>query len=48
MFEIIRTNQEKSASQIVDALFCAAREFVEGERQEDDITAVVVKVLDTP
>jgi sigma-B regulation protein RsbU (phosphoserine phosphatase) len=44
--EILRNNQQESAAQIVDALFGAAREFADGEPQEDDITAVVVKVLD--
>jgi sigma-B regulation protein RsbU (phosphoserine phosphatase) len=46
MFEVIRNNREKSAAQIIDALFSAAREFAEGEPQRDDITAVVIKVLD--
>ena len=45
MFDVIRNNQEKSAAQVVDALFREARHFREGESQEDDITAVIVEVL---
>lgn len=45
--EVVRKNRGKSAAQIVDALFRAAREFSERELQIDDITAVVVKVLPT-
>lgn len=47
MLDVVRNHAAKSAAQIVEALFCEAREFAEGKLQEDDITAVVVKVLAT-
>jgi sigma-B regulation protein RsbU (phosphoserine phosphatase) len=47
-FDVVRANRESSAAEIVEALFGAAREFTDGEPQEDDITAVVVKILPTP
>jgi sigma-B regulation protein RsbU (phosphoserine phosphatase) len=45
MLDVVRNNGNKSAAQIVDGLFCAARDFTERRPQEDDITALVVKVL---
>lgn len=47
MFDLVRRNATQPADQIVEALFEAAREFADGTPQADDITAVVVKVLDT-
>ncbi len=47
-FDIVRENRDLSAAAIVEALFSAARQFTQGELQEDDITAVVVKILDRP
>jgi sigma-B regulation protein RsbU (phosphoserine phosphatase) len=47
-FDVVRENREKSAAEIVEALFRAAREYSDGERQMDDITAVVVKILPAP
>jgi sigma-B regulation protein RsbU (phosphoserine phosphatase) len=43
MFEITRDNRERSAAEIIEALFRAARHFTDRERQQDDITAVVIK-----
>ncbi|QEF97371.1 Phosphoenolpyruvate-protein phosphotransferase [Stieleria maiorica] len=45
MLNVVRTNRRMSAAQIVNALFLAARDFADHRPQEDDITALVVKVL---
>lgn len=45
IFDVVRDNRDKPAVEIVETLFRAARNFAEGRRQEDDITAVVVKAL---
>jgi phosphoenolpyruvate-protein phosphotransferase len=45
MLDLVRNERTKSAAQIVDALFRAARDFTDERSQEDDITALVVKVL---
>ncbi len=45
--DIVRECREMSAAQIVEVLFCEARDFTQGEPQRDDITAVVVKMLNT-
>ena len=42
---IVRANRDKPAREIVDAIYLAARRFAQGRTQEDDITAVVVKVV---
>jgi sigma-B regulation protein RsbU (phosphoserine phosphatase) len=47
MLNVVRTNRKKSAAQIVNALFLAARDFTHRRPQEDDITALIVKVLPT-
>ena len=47
MLDVVRTNGDSSAAQIVDALFREARMFTENRPQVDDITALVVKVLPT-
>ena len=47
IFDLVRSNKDKPAVEIVETLFHAARDFAEGRPQEDDITAVVVKVLPT-
>ncbi len=44
IFDLVRNNHHKSASEIVGALFRAASEFGR-QPQEDDITAIVIKVL---
>ena len=46
MLDVVRNNRSKTAAQIVNALFDAARDFAEGRPQKDDITVVVVKVLE--
>ena len=43
MVEIARDNRDRSAAEIIEALFRAARHFTDRERQQDDITAVVIK-----
>ena len=42
---IVRANRDKSAREIVEELYLAARRFAQGRTQEDDITVVVVKVV---
>ena len=46
MLEVIRHHATKSAAQIVESLYCAARDFAQGAPQKDDIAAIVVKVLE--
>ncbi len=46
--DVIRANRERPADEIVQALYEAACDFAEGEPQRDDITAVVIKVLEKP
>lgn len=46
MCDLIRANTTQSAAQILKALYSAVREFTKGI-QSDDMTAVVVKSLDT-
>jgi PAS domain S-box-containing protein len=43
MLDVVRTNGNDSAAQIVDALFREARKFTEKRPQVDDITMLVVK-----
>ena len=45
MLAVLRENRHQSAAQIVDALYFAVREFCKGAEQEDDVTAIVLKVL---
>ena len=45
VFDIVRANRDRTAAEIVAAIFIAAREFVDGEPQADDITTVVIKAL---
>jgi sigma-B regulation protein RsbU (phosphoserine phosphatase) len=42
--EVVRANRRKRAHEIVDALMCAVRAYVQGHTQTDDITTVIVKV----
>jgi len=44
MFQVVRENRSRSAEEIVEAVFAAAREFSGGAVQRDDNTAVVIKV----
>ena len=45
MLSVLRANRDRSAAQIVDALCLAVRDFCKGTEQQDDVTAIVVKVL---
>lgn len=45
MLAVLRDNRHQSAAQIVDALYLAVREFCKGAEQQDDVTAIVLKVL---
>jgi len=45
MLGVLRANRDRSAAQIVDALCLAVRDFCKGTEQQDDVTAIVVKVL---
>jgi PAS domain S-box-containing protein len=42
--DVVRANRDNSASDIVDALYQSARDFAQGRSQDDDMTAVVIKV----
>ena len=44
--ETVAANAHASASEIFNALWRAARQFAEGHHQQDDMTGIVVKVLD--
>jgi serine phosphatase RsbU (regulator of sigma subunit) len=44
MLEVVRANRHRSAGEIVDTLYRSARSFAEDAPQQDDITAVVLKV----
>jgi serine phosphatase RsbU (regulator of sigma subunit)/CheY-like chemotaxis protein len=46
VIETVAANSHASASEIFKALRRAARKFSEGHRQQDDMTGIVVKVLD--
>lgn len=45
MLQVMKENRDKSAREMVDALYDAVRKFCRLRPQRDDITAVVVKVL---
>ncbi len=45
--EVVRQHRTRSATEIVGALHGAVHEFLGPYRQEDDLTALVVKVLDS-
>lgn len=45
MIDVVRRHRDKSASGIVEALFAAVREFADHIPQNDDNTAVVIKVV---
>ena len=45
MLAVLRANRERPASEIVQALYFAVREFCRGAEQQDDVTAIVLKVL---
>ncbi len=44
--EIVRANRQRPAAEIVDALYRSACQYAGAEKPRDDITVVVVKVLD--
>jgi len=44
MLEVVRGNRHLSATEIVETLYRSVRDFAEGTPQQDDITAVVLKV----
>lgn len=41
----VRLNQRRPAAEVVEAIFAASRDFLQGVAQEDDSTVVVLKVL---
>lgn len=43
VLSVVRDHRTKSAIEIMEALFCSAKDFMRGDPQADDITAVVVK-----
>ena len=45
ILEVIQTNRARPAAQIVQALYEAVREFSRNAPQNDDVTAIVMKVL---
>jgi phosphoserine phosphatase RsbU/P len=45
--ETVAANSHASASEIFKTLWRAARKFADGRHQQDDMTGIVVKVLDT-
>jgi sigma-B regulation protein RsbU (phosphoserine phosphatase) len=45
MLAVLRANRERPANEIVEALYFAVREFCRGAEQQDDVTAIVLKVL---
>jgi len=44
--EVVRANQERTAGEIVEAILREVAEFSGNSGQDDDITAVVIKVVD--
>jgi serine phosphatase RsbU (regulator of sigma subunit) len=46
--EVVRANRHRSAAEIVEALYRSVRSFAQDAPQEDDITAVVLKVEKSP
>jgi serine phosphatase RsbU (regulator of sigma subunit) len=46
--DVVRENRHQPAGQIVEALYHSARRFAQGTPQQDDITAVVLKVETEP
>ena len=44
--DVVRANRHRSAAEIVDTLYQSVRGFAQDAPQQDDITAVVLKVVD--
>lgn len=45
LLKVIQANRDRSAREIIDALYQAVRDFAGDEPQHDDITVVITKVL---
>ena len=45
VLEIVRSQRDKSARELVDALYSAVRQFSQNMPQQDDVTAVVIKAV---
>jgi sigma-B regulation protein RsbU (phosphoserine phosphatase) len=45
VLEVVRSNREKPARQMVEALYESARQFAQNAPQLDDITAIVIKAV---
>ena len=41
---VVQAHRDQPARQIVDAIYRAVRDFSEGTPQQDDVTAIVIKV----
>jgi sigma-B regulation protein RsbU (phosphoserine phosphatase) len=48
VYEVIRKNHARSAREILDAVFATVQDFQQGAKNEDDITAVVIKIREQP
>jgi len=48
MLDVVRANRHQSAAEIVETLYLSVRSFAQDTPQQDDITAVVLKVEGTP
>jgi sigma-B regulation protein RsbU (phosphoserine phosphatase) len=46
--DVVRANRHRSAAEIVETLYRSARSFAQDSAQQDDITAVVLKVENPP
>ena len=45
VFDVIRRNHDRSAADMIDALYAAVRAFADPTPQDDDLTAIIVKKL---
>ena len=45
ILDIIRKNASSTANEILDALFESLNSYLDGTRLEDDVTLVVVKII---
>ena len=44
--DVLRANREKPAREIIQTLYRAVREWAQNRPQDDDMTSVVIKVID--
>jgi sigma-B regulation protein RsbU (phosphoserine phosphatase) len=44
VYDAVRKHHHRSASEILDAIFCAQAAFQGGAKREDDATLVVIKI----